>query len=90
MEAYHSVDVESPSDDVSEALAAARIDWITVTSSSVAHSLSRLYGPALQSARFASIGPIATATLRELGYEPDVEASPHTTAALVDAILASP
>jgi uroporphyrinogen-III synthase len=53
----------------------------------VARSLIRLYGKALKTARFASIGPLASATLRELGFEPAVEASPQTTAGLVDAIL---
>jgi uroporphyrinogen-III synthase len=51
--------------------------------------LVRLYGTALGQARFASIGPLTSGALRDLGHEPAVEASPHTTGALVDAILAA-
>jgi uroporphyrinogen III methyltransferase/synthase len=86
---YGSVDVEQPDAAVARALAAGDIDWVTVTSSATARSLARLYGAALGTARFASIGPLTSAALRELGYEPAVEASPHTTGALADAILAS-
>jgi uroporphyrinogen III methyltransferase/synthase len=84
---YQTRDVEEADPDVAAALAAGELAWIAVTSSSVARSLIRLYGKALKTARFASIGPLASATLRELGFEPAVEASPQTTAGLVDAIL---
>jgi uroporphyrinogen III methyltransferase/synthase len=85
--AYGSVDVEQSSPDVRDALHANTIDWVAITSGSTATSLARLYGDALRGARFASIGPIASAALRELGYEPAVEADPHTTDGLIDAIL---
>jgi uroporphyrinogen III methyltransferase/synthase len=89
--AYRSVDVEEPDAGVARDLAAGEIDWITVTSGAVARSLHSLYGPALSEARLASIGPIASAALRELGLEPEVEAVPHTAAALVEALVhASP
>ncbi|MEW6249118.1 MAG: uroporphyrinogen-III synthase, partial [Planctomycetota bacterium] len=83
---YSSTDVREPEPEVAAALSAGEIDWITVTSSSTAHSLARLYGAALGRARFASIGPLATAALRELGHEPAAEAAPHTTTGLVEAI----
>ncbi len=41
---------------------------------------------ALQDIRIASIGPITSATLREHGIEPTVEAQPHTIGGLVEAI----
>jgi uroporphyrinogen III methyltransferase/synthase len=85
--AYGSEDVETPDAAVVEALAAGEIHWITVTSAAIARSLARLYGPALEGVRFASIGPVTSEALRALGHEPAVEASPHTTSALVDAIL---
>jgi uroporphyrinogen III methyltransferase/synthase len=84
---YSSTDVDEADPDVAEALSAGEIDWIAVTSSATARSLVQLYGDGLRSARFASIGHITSQTLRSLGYEPDVEAAPHTTAAMVDAIL---
>jgi uroporphyrinogen III methyltransferase/synthase len=85
--AYASHDVEEPDPDVAAALSAAEIGWIAVTSSSAARALDRLYGTALRRARFATIGPLASATLRGLGYEPAAEAQPQTTAGLADAIL---
>jgi uroporphyrinogen III methyltransferase/synthase len=87
---YGSADVAEPDAEVATALSAGEIDWITVTSSATMRSLVRLYGDALKKARLASIGPIASATLRELGYEPAAEASPQTTTALVEAILRAP
>jgi len=85
--AYGSADVEEPDPDVAAALAAGEIAWIAITSSSVARSLARLYGDALHRARFATSGPLASAALRDLGFEPAVEARPSTTEGLVSALL---
>ena len=38
--------------------------------------------------RLASIGPVTSATLREHGVEPDVEATSHDIDGLIDAIVA--
>ncbi|MGD8866063.1 MAG: uroporphyrinogen-III C-methyltransferase [Gemmatimonadales bacterium] len=84
---YGSVDVEEPDPGAVAALSAGEIDWVTVTSSAIARSVVRLYGDALRQARLASIGPLTSATLRELGYEPAVVASPHSTSGLIDAIV---
>jgi uroporphyrinogen III methyltransferase/synthase len=85
--AYESSDVTEADPEVAAALAAGEIDWITITSGGTARSLARLYGDAATSARLASIGPIASQALRELNWAPSTEAAPHTTAALVHAIL---
>ena len=37
----------------------------------------------LDGPRLASIGPVTSTALRELGYEPDLEASDHTPDGLV-------
>jgi uroporphyrinogen III methyltransferase/synthase len=87
--AYRSVDVEEGDPDVARSLASDEIHWIAITSGATARSLVQLYGDALRHARVASIGPIASAALRELGLDPAAEASPHTTDGLVDAILRS-
>ena len=84
---YSSVDVEDPNPDVTAALSSGKIHWITVTSPATARSLHGLYGETLGHARLASISPLTSATLRELGYEPAAEASEHTAAGLIDAIL---
>ena len=60
-------------------------DWITFTSSSTVKNFLALSGrPA---GKIASIGPVTTATLRQHGLEPDVEARQYTTDGLVDALL---
>lgn len=87
--AYASADVDAPDPEVTAALTDGTIDWIVATSSATARSLARLYGAALGRARFASIGPITSETLHSLGYDVAVEASPQTTVALVDAIVAA-
>ncbi len=84
---YDSVDVKEPDSDVAAQLAAGRIHWITVTSSAVARSLVNLYGDDLGSARIASIGPVTSSALRDLGHEPSVQAAPQSTEGLVEAIL---
>jgi len=84
---YESSDVEKPDPDVATALSAGDIDWITVASSATARSLVHLYGDALWNARLASISPLTSTALRDLGHEPATEASPHTTDGLVDAIV---
>lgn len=86
---YRSVDVESPEADIAAALAASRIDWITVTSSAIAQSLARLFGENLRQAKLASISPVTSATLRRLGFEPAAEASQYTMPGVVEAILRS-
>ena len=84
---YDSVDVESPDPDVATAMSAGDIDWVTVTSSATAKSLARLYGDALRKARLASISPLTSSILKDLGYQAAAEALPHTMAGLVEAIL---
>ena len=84
---YDRVDVEAPNPDVVSALSSGDVDWVTVTSSATARSLVRLYGDALRHAHIASLSPLTSSALRDLGYEPAAEAFPHTTAGLVDAIL---
>ncbi len=84
---YASVDVATADPSVTEALKAGEIDWVTVASSATAGSLDRLYGRTLKNARIASISPLTSSALRELGYEPAVEASEHTMQGIADAIL---
>jgi uroporphyrinogen III methyltransferase/synthase len=86
---YGSFDVEEPDPSMVAALSSGEIDWVTVTSSAIARSMVRLYGDALKESRLASIGPMTSKTLRELGYEPAVEASPHSTGGMIDAIVRS-
>jgi uroporphyrinogen III methyltransferase/synthase len=66
-------------------------DWATFTSASSARFFCQAAGGADtvrdSGLQLASIGPITTAALRELGLEPDVEATEHTPTGLVDALV---
>ena len=83
---YTSTDVEQPTAEAAALLHAGKIDWITVTSSAIARSLVGLFGDELQRAKLASISPITSGVLRELGYEPAAEAKEYTFAGLTAAI----
>lgn len=84
---YQSVDVGQADPTVAAALAAGRIDWITVTSSAIAGWLVRTFGEQLRSARLASISPVTSESLRQLGHAPAAEATEYTIEGLIEAIL---
>ena len=67
--------------------AALGADYATFTSASSARFFHEAAGT-LDGPRLVSIGPITSDQLRELGYEPAVEASDHTPDGLVAALLA--
>lgn len=83
---YSSRDVEKPEPEVAAMLAAGRIDWVTVTSSAIARSLAKLFGDQLRRTKLASISPLTSGVIRELGFEPAVEATEYTMSGLVAAI----
>lgn len=71
-----------------ERAAALGADWATFTSASSARFFHAAAGM-LDGPRLASIGPVTSAALRELGYEPDLEASDHTPEGLVAALVSA-
>jgi uroporphyrinogen III methyltransferase / synthase len=83
---YTSSDATEADPDVAALLRAGKIDWITVTSSAIARSLARLFGDDLRRAKLASISPLTSSVLRELGYQPAAEAVEYTLAGLTAAI----
>lgn len=83
---YTSRDVPAADEQVAAELGEGKIDWITVTSSAIARSLSRMFGADLAKSRLASISPITTQTLRELGHDVAVEARAYTMEGLVEAL----
>ena len=86
----HDIAADSPSvKHIADRLAAGRIDWITVTSSAIARSLARMFGENLHRAKLASISPITSGVLVELGFEPAAEATEYTIDATGQAILES-
>ncbi|MGB2937266.1 MAG: uroporphyrinogen-III C-methyltransferase [Phycisphaerae bacterium] len=87
--AYRTVADNSAAGEVAEMLARDEIDWLTFTSSSTVRSFFEAVAPETvrrSRVRTASIGPTTSATLRELGLEPAVEAEPHTIAGLAETI----
>jgi uroporphyrinogen III methyltransferase/synthase len=83
---YQSIDVPSSDPDIAAMLKQGQIDWITVTSSAIARSLARMFCEDLHRAKLASISPVTSETLRELGYEPAAEARKYTMEGIVEAI----
>ncbi|HEX8342600.1 MAG TPA: uroporphyrinogen-III C-methyltransferase [Tepidisphaeraceae bacterium] len=79
--------------EVLDALAGRSVQWVTFTSSSTASNFTALLGPhyrqLLAGVKLASIGPVTTATLRELGLEPSVIADKADMAALAEALCSS-
>ncbi len=87
VEAYRTVAPANLPERAAAALAR-HPHWITFTSSSTVRNLVDAAGAeAIRRVPCASIGPITSATLREAGIEPSVEASTFTVEGLVEAIL---
>lgn len=84
--AYTSTDVEQADPEIIKMLDAGRIDWITVTSSSIAQALVKLFGEKLRQGKLACLSPVTSAVLRELGFHPAVEAAEYTMFGLVQAM----
>jgi uroporphyrinogen III methyltransferase/synthase len=82
---YRTVPEPMSDADREAALAA---DWLTFTSASSARFFHQAAGT-LDGPRLASIGPATSAALRELGYEPELEATDHTPAGLVAALVSA-
>ena len=87
--AYRTVQDGSGADEVRRALGAGEVDWVTFTASSTVRSFVELVGREVGRARVASIGPITSATVRELGMGVDVEAKDYTIPGLLQAIRES-
>ena len=85
---YRSVDVEQADPDIVAQMAEGKIDWTTVTSSAIGHSLNALFGDHLKKTRFVTISPTTTQAIQSLGFKASVEASPHDMDGVVKAIVA--
>ena len=81
---YETV-AEPLSEDQREA--AARADYVTFTSSSTVRNYIEAGGSVGAEARVISIGPVTSATARELGLTVHVEAAQHDIEGLVTALL---
>lgn len=90
--AYRTVPDDSNAGRVKELLLRGEIHWLTFTSSSTVRYFCSAVEPkslASSGVKIASIGPATSATLRELGLTPTVEAKQHTIPGLLDALVQS-
>ncbi len=90
--AYRTVPDDANAAQVRDLLLRGEVHWLTFTSSSTVRHFCSAVEPktlASSSVKIASIGPATSATLRELGLAPAVEAKPHTIAGLLDALVQS-
>lgn len=81
--AYISRDVDSVDPAIRQRVDLGEVDWALATSSAIARSLVALFGESLRRCRIASISPITSKTLRELGFEPACEAQQHDLAGML-------
>lgn len=90
--AYRTVVGEGNTGELLKMLEERRIHVLTFTSSSTVKNFVKKLGSAnisglLQGVAVACIGPITSATARELGLNVDIEATEYTIDGLIDAIL---
>ncbi len=85
---YCNRDVPSWPPDVTSTLQSGDIDWICLSSPSIARNVVRLLdGEATCSARIASISPVTTAAAQSAGLQVDAEATEYTWPGLLNAIV---
>ena len=87
--AYRNVPVEGVSGLAKKAFLDG-VDIVTFTSSSTVRNLVEMLDgdrAALEASFIACIGPVTSATARELGLRVDLEATEHTVEGLVDALI---
>ncbi|MBI3862240.1 MAG: uroporphyrinogen-III C-methyltransferase [Planctomycetia bacterium] len=91
---YRHIDVDHFEPETAAALEAGEVDWICLSSPSIARSVNRLLTPAARARlgspiRIASISPVTTAAARECGLPIDAEASIYTWDGLLDALMSN-
>ncbi|TWU56046.1 uroporphyrinogen-III C-methyltransferase [Rubripirellula reticaptiva] len=87
--AYQNRDVESADPAIVARVAAGTVDWVTVTSSASGESLHRMFGQSLHQCKLASLSPITSKALQDLGYSIAAEADPYTIESLIQSITQS-
>jgi uroporphyrinogen III methyltransferase/synthase len=85
--AYQHSDVTVCDTSIKEAVSNGEVDWITVASSATAESLHRMFSGSMTDVKIASLSPVTSKKLNELGYSIKAEASPYTIEALVEALV---
>lgn len=84
--AYQHRDVETLDPLIAEMASAGQIHWITLTSSASAESAARLFGENMNQMKIATLSPVTSSQVRQLGFDVDAEADPYTMDALAECI----
>ncbi len=89
---YQNQDAKTLPAETRELLEAGELDWIALSSPSIARNLSRLIGPLAanhlgKKTRIACISPITSAAAQEMGLPVHAEAREYTWPGLYEAIL---
>jgi uroporphyrinogen III methyltransferase/synthase len=84
---YETKQASKLPDELNHAIDAGEVNWVTFTSSSTVKNFVSLLGPdyatKLTDVKIASIGPITSQTLRDLGLTPTIEAETYNVDGLV-------
>ncbi len=83
---YRSIDVKTPNPDITDALRRKKVDWVVITSSSIAASTAKVLGQDLNYAKIVAISPLTSEVMRKLGFNVELEATEYTMEGIVDAI----
>jgi uroporphyrinogen III methyltransferase/synthase len=88
---YRNLDVAALDPEVIREIESGQIDWLCLSSPSIARSLHRLLSPAAReqigkTTRVASISPVTTAAAAEMGLPAHVEATTYTWDGILEAI----
>ncbi|HAA52712.1 MAG TPA: uroporphyrinogen-III C-methyltransferase, partial [Planctomycetaceae bacterium] len=89
---YRNEDVIAWPSETLERLASGMIDWIGLSSPSIARGVARLAaesGASLDSTRLASISPVTSQAARDAGLQVSAEAVNYTWDGLLEAIVAA-
>lgn len=91
---YRNVDIDGFSEDSLAIIENGQIDWIGLSSPSIARGLRNLLSPVAfseigRTVRLASISPVTTAAAREVGLQIDAEATTYTWDGICSAIVAA-
>jgi uroporphyrinogen III methyltransferase / synthase len=85
--AYEHRDVSVADATIVAAIDQDQVDWITITSTATAENLHRLLGDQMHRLKIASLSPVTSEAIRQLGYTVSAQADPYTMESLVQSIV---
>ncbi len=88
--AYRTQPIVSLSPEIQTALEQHAIDWVTITSPSIAKAVHSLIKPYTHHVKPISLSPAISQTLQELGWPAGAQAQQATEESLVEALLTLP